>query len=199
MYHWTTEVIDFAFRKRIPVSRIEGSKLSTSRIRHESNRNKSNFFFFNGHGSPTAMYGNRIGDELIKSSDTDILKNSLVFARACDCLAVLGKKAVKDGCTAFIGYKKKFWVAQLNSMLSRPLHDPLAKPIMKNSNIIANELIKGQSVENAVLAAHHDAADVILKLIYSSDPNDRSVLWSIVTNDQNLDFEGDANATLTLI
>ena len=120
----------------------------------------------------------------------------VVFARACDCLQELGKEAVRKGCKAFVGYEKKFWIASLNEMASRPLNDPLTKPIMANSNMVAEELIKGRTVKEAIDKAHEHAAKLILDLVFSDDPYKSPALAAIVNNDSVLNYEGEASTRI---
>ncbi len=195
LYHWTTSLLKLAESKNHTVTNIEGEKVTKDNIKGRISTLKPSFFFFNGHGSASAMFGNK-WEEVISLKDADIFKDTVVFARACDCLKELGKEAVDKGCKAFVGYKRKFWIASLNEMASRPLNDPLTKPIMENSNLVAEELIKGKTVKEAVDKAHEHAAKLILDLVFSEDPYKSPALAAIVNNDAVLDYKGEASARI---
>ncbi len=196
LYQWTTHLLKLAEGKNFKVTSIEGEKLTKENIKGKMSALKPSFFFFNGHGSASAMFGNK-GEEIISLKDADMFKDVVVFARACDCLQELGKEAVDNGCKAFVGYKKKFWIASLNEMASRPLNDSLTKPIMENSNLVAEELIKGKTVKEAVDKAHEHAAKIIIDLVFSEDPYKSPALAAILNNDAALDYEGEASARIT--
>lgn len=195
LYQWTTPVLKFAEAKRFDVISLEGDKVTKDNIKGRISARKPSFFFFNGHGSATAMFGNK-WEEVITLKDADAFKDMVVFARACDCLQELGKEAVKKGCKAFVGYEKKFWIASLNEMATRPLSDPLTKPIMENSNLVVEELIKGKTVKDAIDKAHEHAAKIILDLVFSDDPYKSPALAAIVNNDSVLNYEGQDSARI---
>ncbi|MBI2137400.1 hypothetical protein HYU12_02680 [Candidatus Woesearchaeota archaeon] len=195
LYHWTSPLIKLAEAKSLKVISLEGDKVTKDNIRGRISTRKPSFFFFNGHGSASAMFGNK-WEEVITLKDADAFKEMVVFARACDCLQELGKEAVRKGCKAFVGYEKKFWIASLNEMASRPLNDPLTKPIMANSNLVAEELIKGRTVKEAIDKAHEHAAKLILDLVFSDDPYKSPALAAIVNNDSVLNYEGEESARI---
>ena len=195
LYHWTKPLLDLAEKKRFDVVSIEGEQVTGENIRSRVSKRNPGFFFFNGHGSVSSMYGNR-SEEVIGLDDADIFTDRVVFARACDCLVKLGKEAVNKGCKSFIGYNKKFWILSLNEMATRPLQDPLTKPIMENSNLVVEELIKGRTVKESVDKGHEHAAKLILDLAFSDDPYKSPALAAIVNNDAALDYEGEASARI---
>lgn len=195
LYHWTSPLLKLAESRRFTVVSVDGEKVTKENIKGRISARKPSFFFFNGHGSASAMFGNK-WEEIISLKDADIFKGMVAFARACDCLQELGKEAVDNGCKAFVGYKKKFWIASLNEMASRPLNDPLIKPVMENSNLVAEELIKGRTVEDAVGRAHEHAAKLILDLVFSDDPYKSPALAAVVNNDSALSFKGNPSATI---
>ena len=195
LYHWCDPILQEAANRGFETIKFEGSKINRKNIETILNKQKPDFVFFNGHGSISCFYDNH-KNEFFGVSSVSLLKQSIVFARACDCLTSLGKTAIEQGCPAFIGYKKKFWVARQNEMESRPLLDPIAAPILKASNLVAEKLLKQKTVQEAVDASHEYSAKMIVDLIYSSEPSSSASLQALVVNDQALDFEGDGTATL---
>ena len=134
---------------------------------------------------------------MIVLDDKDVFANTVTFARACDCIKELGEESVKAGCKAFIGYRNEFWVPRLHEMESRPLKDELAKPVIETSNIVAEELIKGKTVEEAVAKAHDNAAKLISQIIFSNDPYKSPILQALINNDYFLAYEGNPLATIS--
>ncbi len=195
LYHWTSPLLKLAESKRFSVVSVEGEKVTKDNIKGRMSAHRPSFFFFNGHGSASAMFGNK-GEEVISLKDADMFNDVVVFARACDCLQELGEDAVDKGCKAFVGYEKKFWIASLNEMATRPLNDPLTKPIMENSNLVAEELIKGRTVKDTVSRAHEHAAKLILDLAFSDDPYKSPALAAIVNNDSALSYKGEDSAQI---
>ena len=102
----------------------------------------------------------------------------------------MGKSAVEEGCNAFIGYKKKFWIVRHHNYECHPLKDRIAKPILECSNVVVEELIKGKRVDEAVKKSHEKSADYILELIYSKEPLAIASLQAVIANDSALDFKG---------
>lgn len=194
IYIWSEELINKA-EKKFKVTKIEGKDITENVIRSRIKNKNPSFIFFNGHGSTTSLFDNN-KKPFIDINSSDIFKKTVTFTRACDCLKGLGKSAVKEGCKAFIGYKNKFWIARSHKYECRPLKDETAKPILECSNIIAEELIKGKTVDEAIKRSHEIAADYILKLVYSKEPLAVASLQAVIANDAALDFEGSSSATI---
>lgn len=188
LYAWSEYLIKEAERRDFNVVKIEGKDITEEIVRSRIKNRKPNFIFFNGHGDSTSLFNND-KKPFININSSDIFEETITFARACDCLEGLGKSAVKKGCRAFIGYKRKFWIVRHHKYECRPLKDEIAKPILECSNVVAEELIKGKTVDQAVKKSHEKSADYILKLIYSKEPLAVASLQAIVANDSALDFE----------
>jgi hypothetical protein len=156
---------------------------------------KPAFVLLNGHGSPNAFY-RTTKDVLLDATTADALKGAITYARSCECLIGLGKAAVKSGCRAFIGYRRLFWLPKMAGMLSRSQQDRIAGPVVDASNLVAESIIRGQSVENSIRKSHELTAKMMLDLIYSQDPYDGATLAAISMNDSSLDYEGDGGSVL---
>jgi len=107
MYEWSTPVIELADRKGITIDFI-GPEVRRTEIDSRMVKLDPDFVFLNGHGDCETFYGYE-NEPAIDSSNVHVLKDKIVFSRACNCADSLGEEAVKDqGCTAFIGYKYEF-------------------------------------------------------------------------------------------
>ncbi len=195
LYKWCDSLLEEASKRGFEIIKLESLKITQKNMGDILTKQKPSFVFFNGHGSTSAFYDNQ-KKEFFTLSSLSTLKNTLTFARACDCLTKLGKQAVEQGCHAFIGYKTKFWIARQNEMESRPLSDPVAIPILTASNLVVEKLLKQRTVQEAVHASHEYSAKKIVDLIYSQEPSSSATLQALVVNDQALDFEGDGTATI---
>ena len=194
-YSWSNEIIKTAEKNQFDVVKIEGQDITENSLRSRIENKKPKFIFFNGHGNTTSLFNND-EEPFIDKKSSDVFKNTVTFARACNCLEELGKSAVKKDCKAFIGYKKPFWVARNHKFECQPLKDNVAKPVFECSNVIAEELIKGKTVDEAVRKSHEKSADSILELIYSKEPLAAASLQAVVTNDLALGYEGIPSAKI---
>ncbi len=196
LFKWSDAVIEEAKTRGFRVDKMEGNGISAETLRKRIKNRQPHLIFFNGHGSKSSIYDNQ-KKEFINLDSADIFRNTITFTRACMCLAELGPEAVENGCRAFIGYKRNFWIARQHEWECNPLKDPVAKPILEGSNVIMKELLKGRTVDEAVRKSHEHAERSIMELIYSKEPLASPSLQAIVANDGALDFEGDAHASVS--
>ncbi len=188
LYLWSEELINEA-QKKFKIAQIEGRDITEKVVRSRIENRRPKCIFFNGHGTRDSLFNNE-KKPFIDIKSSDVFMGTVTYARACDCLKELGKSAVENGCLAFVGYKRKFWIARNNKYSCRPLEDKVAKPVLECSNIVMKELIKGKNVEESIQKSHEKAADNILELIYSEEPLAIASLQALVANDSSLDFEG---------
>ena len=104
---------------------------------------------FNGHGSPTKIYG--FNNEVLVESEVNdsLLKDKIVYAVSCSSASLLGQTAVKKGAKSFIGYKRSFILFTDRNREATPLKDHVANSFLKSSNRVSISLLKGNSVEEA--------------------------------------------------
>jgi len=158
-------------------------------------RNKPNFVFINGHGNNELVVGHD-KQPLLDTKNCSLLKNTITFTRACNCINILGKKAVKKGCKSFVGYCREFWIPRSHKFESVPLKDPLAKPVLEVSNAVPISIIKGNTVEDSIKNSGNIAQKHILKLLISSEQQDRATLRAMINNMDALGFEGNKKASI---
>jgi hypothetical protein len=199
LYEWTGVVIENAGLKGFDVSDLKKEKANRKNFYGLLKSTNPIFVFLNGHGDNNTFYGHD-DEEIITTSSTTGLKNKIVYARACGCSTQLGDKAVQEGCVAFIGYSDYFDIPIQNSRSATPLHDPIAKPVMEASNVIATALIKGNTVGEAVEHSHKLVKKELRKILFSGrykeDLECRDTFEKLYMNDKHLDFKGDENAKL---
>ncbi|MBN1645116.1 hypothetical protein JW851_03700 [Candidatus Woesearchaeota archaeon] len=196
LYTYSTKLIQEAEQAGFKVIKLEDDSVNEKVLRSRIKKQKPSLIFFNGHGNKTSIFRNK-KDVFIDLNSCDVFNKTITFTRACDCLTELGKKAVDKGCYAFIGYRKKFWIARHHPRECTPLKDEVAKPIIACSDIIIKQLLHGKSVKTAVNKSYELSAKYILDLVYSKEPLAAASLQAIVTNDSSLGFEGNPDARVT--
>ncbi len=79
----------------------------------------------------------------------ELLKDRIVYARACHAGISFGKKMVEKNNGCFIGYNNpfSFWISGERS--ATPAKDEIAKLFLEPSNEIINLLIKGNTTGNS--------------------------------------------------
>ncbi len=192
-YAWTEPIIAEAQARGFKVILVQGKEVSMQHFNKRIQKINPRLIMFNGHGSKNSFYDND-WKELMNLGSVHLLKDSITFARACDCLIELGLKAVQEGCPAFIGYTRKFMIPRWHSQTCKPLSDPAAKPVMECSNSVILELLKNKTVEEAVLKSHELSERMMIDLIYSNEPFASATLQSVIHNDSSLDFKGRGEA-----
>lgn len=147
-FHWSIHVINIAQLKGFKIFDLESKRASLKLLTSYITEHNPTIVFINGHGNPSqiAGYDNEI---IISGSNLSIFRDKIVYARSCNSALGLGLKMVKKGAKAFIGYKRKFWLAYLQSKISIPLSDKVARLFLEPSNLIPISLIKGNTVQNS--------------------------------------------------
>ena len=195
LFVWTRSIISEAEQKGFNVYKIEGSKVNFKNFEKRIKKIKPSFVFFNGHGTKSSLWDNN-KEEFINLESSHLLKETVTYARACNSLVELGAKAVKKGCEAFVGYKKKFWIPRWHKTTCRPLKDLAAKPVLECSNLVASQLLKGKTVKEAIEKSHEQTDKEIVDLIYSQEPFASPALAALIHNNSALDFKGNSSARI---
>ncbi len=192
---WSIEVIKSAEAHGWTVDKSDGHRATRSEVQGKLEKNPADFVFFNGHGNESQICGHNY-EIVMDESSSHLLKNSITFTRACNCVVNLGKSAVGKGCKSFIGYAGKFWFPRIHKYESTPLRDLAAKPVLDVSNQIPLSIIKKSTVSESVNSARALAIKYISKLILSQEPYDRAALKALSQNDDSLTYEGNGAAKI---
>ncbi len=195
LYSYTDELVAYAKEHHVSVTIIEDRQMDANSIASRIQKTKPRLIFFNGHGSKTALF-NSGQDECINIESAQLFEHTIAYTIACDALISLGSAAVAKGCDAFIGYDKPFWIARNHKYESRPLEDPVAKPILECSNLIVKSLLKGNTVGESIRKSREKAADNIMKLVFSKELLAPASLQALIANDEALGFKGDESVKL---
>lgn len=143
------------FLKRVKFLNInfkdfEGKNVTKKEIEKYIKNKNPQLLFLNGHGNPSGdeIYGHN--DQVIFSlSNASLLKNRIIYARACFVAISLGKAAVKDGSGCFIGYEFPFSFWMDDKWSAKPLNDKMAALYLVPSNELALSLINGKTAAEA--------------------------------------------------
>jgi hypothetical protein len=98
---------------------------------------------------------------LICSQNANLLKDCMVYIRACSAGKILGPEIIKSGAKSFIGYKEPFLFYCKEEFLHKPLEDDYAKPFFETSNQVGLSLLKGKSAKEA----NNDSLKIYRKMI----------------------------------
>jgi len=181
-YFFSKPIIDACIKYDVDIRKIEKHKVNRVNVEKDILSYDHNFIIFNGHGSTNSIHGH--GDEMLikKGTNENILKNRIVYVRACWASLELGpsiNKGKKDwGC--FIGYDLEFGFWYDQTRIATPSKDTVAKVFFDTSNLIPIGLIKGQTAKQANENSKKAMLKSINKLLSKPDGDSQvsaQVLW----------------------
>lgn len=177
LFYWAGLLIDDAKGRSVKVIDLDKDKAKQKKLHSYLAKQPVDVVILNGHGNQKAVAGQ---DEIILSTGngTDLLKNKIIFVRACDAAAILGKEIMAKGAKGFIGYTQPFMFLIDKDSFKKPLEDQLAAPVLECSNQVGLSLIKGKSA----VEANKDSLDKYVETInqYSSSQATNSFLLPIL-------------------
>jgi hypothetical protein len=139
--YYASLILKKAGEKQIPYKDFEGQNVLIENISKFVAKQNPKLLFLNGHGDIDIIYG-KDNNSILFSSEKNIhlLKNRIVYARACNAAVSLGKKAVEGNEGCFIGYKYSFsfWIDDRWS--TKPHNDKTAALFLEPSNEIITRL-----------------------------------------------------------
>ena len=190
-------MIDFA--KKVGLSIIDLSKKRANAEEFISvlKKVKPKLIVINGHGNESSITGYDNETLLDLQSDLKLLKGKIVYARSCSSAKKLGKKSIKLGCFAYIGYDDDFVFMVSEDKITRPLDDKVAGLFLEPANYLVILLLKGHSAIEANRRSREKFKQNILRLMTSSVKQEERELIPFLARDYlhqvNL---GDGNATI---
>lgn len=173
LHAWSKEIIDFAQKNNIAFTDFDEKQATKQNVEKYLTKRRPNFIIFNGHGreDSTAIMGHNDEALIEAGKNTDLLKDTLVYARACFSTKILGREAIsKNEKNAYIGYSGPFtWVHSADRECS-PFKDKISEPFKMISNEIPLSILKGHTT----MKAHERAKDLCLRLMqkHSSTGNE---------------------------
>ncbi|MFH1199968.1 MAG: hypothetical protein V1708_02785 [Candidatus Micrarchaeota archaeon] len=193
LHAWSEKVIAEAETRGWKVSKADDEKANKKGVRSRLLAQKHDLVMFNGHGNDEEIAGHN-NETLVDVKSSGLLKDAIVFARACNCLNGLGKAAVRNGSKAFIGYKDKFTLWWVNEDISKPMQDPAAEIALSASNQVPIGIIKGNTVKEAVESSKKIAETKMIGLLQSKEPYSSAALRSLISHYFSIGFEGNPDS-----
>lgn len=182
--YYASLILKEANKLNIIYKDFPGKQANSREICKYLKKKNPKLIFINGHGNVDSLEGDK--GEIIFSVDKNIglLKNKLVYARACHAAINFGKKMVygNEGC--FIGYFTpfSFWMDSRHSAI--PSKDNLAKLFLEPSNEIVSFLMKGNNPKISDKKSKKMMIDNIKKILVMEEKKEPGatrwleVLWN---------------------
>ena len=128
---------------------FEGKNVTSKNIKKFVTKKDPKLLFINGHGNKDFLEGDKGKILFSINKGIELLKDRIVYARACHAGISFGKKMVEKNNGCFIGYNNpfSFWISGERS--ATPAKDEIAKLFLEPSNEIINLLIKGNTTGNS--------------------------------------------------
>lgn len=158
-------LIKEAEKNRIVVKDFKSGNVKRKKVAKFIKKQNPKLIFFNGHGNSNLIEGDK-GEVLIKENENDtLLIGKITYARACFATVSLGKKYTAFLDTCFIGYNIpfSFWIDE--TWCSNPIKDKTAALYLIPSNELISYLIKGNTVEEAVLKSKNAMIESMRNLL----------------------------------
>lgn len=178
LFYWAGLLIDEARKKGVRVIDLDKNKANEKNLHSYLTKRPIDTVILNGHGNPEAVAGQDNKTILSVGNGTDLLNGKVIFVRACDAGAILGKEIMKMGAKGFIGYIQPFMFLIDKDSFKKPTEDELASPVLACSNQVGLSLIKGRYATEA----QKDSLDKYTETIdkYSSSEAINSFLLPIL-------------------
>src|SRR3989338_8364579 len=141
---WAEPLKREAERRGWLVSDISGTEAVRKAVLSRLQKGRPALISLNGHGNAEAFFGHE-SQLALGRGDASLFTGAIAFARACECVVGLGKSAAEGGCRAFIGYRRKFWIARSTDHGASPEKDGIARPVFEASNAVPFSLLKGHT------------------------------------------------------
>lgn len=158
--YFSREIIKEAEIKLLKVKKIEDKNLNFNDFSEILKKLNYRLIVLNGHGSADSIFGFKNKVILDSNINCSLLKEKIVYARACNAALILGQRSMEnteEGC--FIGYKLPFIFYMDERWSTKPSNDNIAALFLKPSNSISIAIIHGHSA----MESHENAKNQMLK------------------------------------
>lgn len=198
--YYSSLIVKEASIKNIPIKNFEGTEVNRENVFKFLQKRNPQGIFINGHGDENTLYGFK-NSVLFSVNDVNLLKNRVIYARACNAGAHFGAKIVENNSGCFIGYKYpfSFWIDQKYS--ATPSKDNIAKLYLEPSNEIMKLLINGKTSKQSHEKSKQMMVDnmkKILKLEEKKEPGAMGMLQILWNNFEGQVLHGNPLAKVNL-
>ncbi len=177
---FSKEIINFAKEKSIPVKELKDKSVNKENTEKVLKKLNHKLIMFNGHGSKTKIEGHK--DEIIISKENSkLLKNKIIYSRACEAAHTLGKEISKNkGC--FIGYNEPFNFYADPEKYHNPLSDPRAKLFLNPSNLVPISILKGNTAKESSVKSKKQILKNMKKVLKENEEDSIAIAQALFSN-----------------
>jgi len=194
---FSSQIIEEADNHGVKCKSLEGKNVNKSNFEKILQGLDYNFVIFNGHGSPSSIKGHK-NEVIIEVGNNDsLLKGRIVYARACEAGAELGKSCTENdsrGC--FIGYNFPFVFWADKTWDSVPQKDETARLFLEPSNMVPISLIKGHTASEAHKTSKLHILKNLKKEIKKNTKDTPLIIEGLLNNYYGQVLLGNENASL---
>lgn len=196
--YYASVMLRLAKGKNIEIKDFPGKDASAINVTKYVSKKSPKLLFINGHGGPDFLEGDK--DQILFSTEDglDILKDKIVYARACHAGISFGKKMVEGNSGCFIGYKYPFSFWMSSGRTSTPLKDKSAALFLEPSNEVISCLIQGKTTQEAHDLSKKKIADSMRKVLdlnEKKEPGAMELLKILWTNYDGQVLHGNKDLT----
>lgn len=183
LFHWSKIFLTEAKRRNLDFLDLKKDKANRNLVESYLIKQNPDIVIFNGHGNNVSIAGQ--DDETLISVNVNdhLLKDKIIFVRACSAAKILGPNTIKLGAKGFVGYKELFVFLSGKDSSAKPLHDEIARPFLECSNQVGLSLIKGHPANTANENSIKVYQKVISKMLNSEVSNVSSIpflVWNMM-------------------
>jgi len=172
LYYWSALIVKAADNGRNKVFDLEKDKATRKTIESYLAKQTPQVVIFNGHGNEYSITGQDGENLIVAGQNANLLKDCVVYMRACSAGKILGVEIMKFGAKSFIGYKEPFrFYSNETIYFNKPLEDDYARPFFEASNQVGLSLVKGRTAKDANEDSKKVYRDTISRLLTSNAPN----------------------------
>jgi hypothetical protein len=196
--YYASLIIKDADSRSIENKDFEGKDAKIENVKKFIKKKDPKLIFINGHGDTDCLLGDNHEVLFSVSSNLDLLKERIVYARACNAGLIFGKKVTENSNGCFIGYQLPFSFIMNEKWSAIPANDKTAALFIEPSNEVMHSLIKGDS---AALANEKSKKAMIknmqriMKMEEKKEPGAMGLLMTLWNNYDGQVLHGNQNIT----
>lgn len=141
--HWSKKSLQLAQVKGVNVLDLHRERANSEEVVGMLKKQEPKLVVFNGHGNDDVVTGHKDEPLIEGGKNEGLLKGKVTYAISCRSAKKLGRKVIKSGGNAYIGYEDDFIFFYDPHMVSRPLKDETAELFLKPATEIVTFLLKG--------------------------------------------------------
>lgn len=197
LYFWSQAIIDYCDKAKKSYIDLLKKRANFKEFNSIVKKVKPKLIIFNGHGNESVVTGYDDEPLVEGGKNTEILKDSIVYARACSSAKVLGVESVEKGCKSYIGYDEDFVFMVESDKSTKPMQDKSAEVFLKPSNQIAISLLKGNTTGDSHKKSKELYRKQILEYMTSeATPEQKQLIPLLLWDYDHQVCLGDQNASL---